>query len=118
MKNSHMKKNDIKILDIDPYLRPFESHIRLRVNRYKVTKKSLLGNYSNFESFANGNLFYGFHLSEGGWYYREWAPAAEALYLIGDFNFWNPNANPMKKIGNGNWEIFCQANKRLNICQR
>lgn len=113
MKDNHKKKNNIKILDIDPYLRPFEKDISFRVNRYKETKKVLLSNYTNFESFANGNLFYGFHLDEGGWYYREWAPAAEALYLIGDFNFWNAESHPLKKIGNGNWEIFLNGTETL-----
>ncbi|MBK5239945.1 alpha-amylase family glycosyl hydrolase [Clostridium sp.] len=113
MKDNHEKKNNIKILDIDPYLKPFEKDISLRVNKYKETKKVLLSNYPNFKSFANGNLFYGFHPCDGGWYYREWAPAAQALYLIGDFNFWNSESHPLKKIGNGNWEIFLSGSKTL-----
>ncbi|MCJ7690307.1 MAG: 1,4-alpha-glucan-branching enzyme, partial [Clostridiaceae bacterium] len=113
MKDNHKKKNNIKILDIDPYLKPFEKDINLRVNQYKETKKALLSNYSNLESFANGNLFYGFHQCDGGWYYREWAPAAQALYLIGDFNFWNSESHPLKKIGNGNWEIFLSGSNTL-----
>ena len=113
MKDINKKKNSIKILDIDPYLKPFEKDISLRVNRYKETKKVLLSNYSNFESFANGNLFYGFHHCDGGWYYREWAPAAQALYLIGDFNSWNAESHPLKNIGNGNWEIFLSGNEAL-----
>ncbi|MGK0468046.1 alpha-amylase family glycosyl hydrolase [Clostridium sp.] len=113
MKDNHKKKNNIKILDIDPYLKPFEKDISLRVNRYEETKKVLLSNYSNFKSLANGNLFYGFHRCDGGWYYREWAPAAQALYLIGDFNFWNSESHPLKKIGNGNWEIFLSGSNAL-----
>ncbi|HFC01176.1 MAG TPA: 1,4-alpha-glucan-branching enzyme, partial [Phaeodactylibacter sp.] len=43
---------------------------------------------------------------KAGWYYREWAPAAEALFLIGDFNDWNTESHPMYQKGEGIWEIF------------
>jgi len=106
MEDKQKKNKHFKIMDIDPYLKPFESDIQLRMKSYSNCKKKLLGEHQDFESFANGNLFYGFHLLEGGWVYREWAPKADALYLIGDFNSWNPKTHPLKKIGNGNWEIF------------
>lgn len=106
MEDKQKKNKHFKIMDIDPYLKPFESDIQLRMKSYSNCKKKLLGNHQNFESFANGNLFYGFHLLEDGWIYREWAPKADALYLIGDFNSWNTKTHPLKRIGNGNWEIF------------
>lgn len=106
MKNNFKKNNHIKIMEIDPYLKPFESDIKLRVERYTSCKKKLLGNHQSFEEFANGDLFYGFHLIRDGWIYREWAPEADALYLIGDFNYWNPETHPLQKKDNGNWEIF------------
>ena len=34
-------------------------------------------------------MYYGFHKTDDGWYYREWAPKADALYLIGDCNNWD-----------------------------
>ncbi len=111
------KDKNIKIMEIDPYLKPFESDIRLRVERYTSCKKELLGNNQSFESFASGDLFYGFHLIKDGWVYREWAPMADALYLIGDFNSWNPQTHPLIRKENGNWEIFLpgvQALKHLS----
>jgi len=100
------KNKHIKIMDIDPYLKPFESDIKLRVDAYTTGKKKLLGNHQSFNSFSNGDLYYGFHLMENGWIYREWAPGADALYLIGDFNYWDPNSHSLQKKENGNWEIF------------
>ena len=111
------KNKNIKIIEIDPYLKPFESDIRLRVERYTSCKKELLGNNKSLESFASGDLFYGFHLTGDGWVYREWAPEADALYLIGDFNGWDPHTHPLQKKENGNWEIFLpgvQALKHLS----
>ena len=42
-----------------------------------------------------------------GIYFGVWAPHAQAVHLVGDFNGWNPEANPMKKVGqSGIWEYF------------
>jgi len=32
------------------------------------------------------------------------APAAQAVYLVGNFNNWDARANPMKKDKNGMWK--------------
>ena len=103
------KNKHIKIIDIDPYLKPFESDIELRMENYTSSKKKVLGSNQSFKSFANGDLFYGFHLIEDGWVYREWAPNADALYLMGDFNYWDPKNHPLQKKENGNWEIFVEG---------
>jgi len=106
------------ILKIDPYLKPFQSDLKLRAERYTTCKKKLLGRGQSFDSFANGDLFYGFHLTKDGWIYREWAPEADELYLIGDFNYWDPKAHPLQKKENGNWEIFLpgvQALKHMSF---
>jgi 1,4-alpha-glucan branching enzyme len=106
MKSSRNKQKYISILKIDTWLKPFEKDIQLRMDKYNDTKKNLLGNRRKFKSFANGHLYYGFHLTKSGWYYREWAPHADALSLIGDFNNWNPETHPLHKKDNGCWEIF------------
>ncbi|NMS91501.1 1,4-alpha-glucan-branching enzyme [Clostridioides difficile] len=95
-----------KILDIDVYLQPFESDIKKRMKHYEDVKAKLLTNYKDFSSFANAHLYYGFHQTNDGWFYREWAPNADSLSLIGDFNNWNRKSHPLKKIDSGNWEIF------------
>lgn len=44
---------------------------------------------------------------ENGTWFTLWAPNAVAVYVIGEFNSWDENANPMKKIEDqGIWEIF------------
>jgi 1,4-alpha-glucan branching enzyme len=36
-----------------------------------------------------------------------WAPNAKSVALVGDFNYWDGNANPMRTLGySGIWEIF------------
>ena len=41
-----------------------------------------------------------------GIFFREWAPHATHLSLIGDFNQWDPNANKATPVGNGVFEVF------------
>ncbi|MEI6898929.1 MAG: alpha-amylase family glycosyl hydrolase, partial [Bacteroidota bacterium] len=41
-----------------------------------------------------------------GWYYREWAPKAQDLYLFGDFNDWQRYSHRLTRDKNGVWEIF------------
>jgi len=113
MKNNENKDKKLKIMEIDSYLKPFESDIKLRMDSYITSKKKLLGNYQSFESFANGDLYYGFHKIQDGWVYREWAPKADALYLIGDFNNWETETHPLQKIEDGNWEIILKGNQSL-----
>ena len=48
----------------------------------------------------------GFTRDENGITYREWAPAARAASLIGDFNGWNTDKNWMKKNEFGVFELF------------
>lgn len=95
-----------RILDTHPELRPFENDIRLRMERYEEKKAQLLQGGGNLKDFANAHRWYGFHRQRGGWVYREWAPAADCLYLAGDFNDWHWTDTPLSPLGNGDWELF------------
>lgn len=67
---------------------------------------------------ATGHLYYGFHRTQDGWVYREWAPGADALHLIGDFNGWNRESHPLTRLENGAWEIQLPGNDALRHGQR
>ena len=38
------------------------------------------------------------------------APAAQSVYLVGDFNGWNPTSHPMRRREDGWWFIEVQLN--------
>ena len=95
-----------KILERDPYLKDFESDIELRMQNYKRKKRELVGSKGNLYNFANGHEYFGFHKTEDGWYYREWAPAAEELYLTGDMVDWHWLDLKLTPVGHGVFEIF------------
>ena len=82
-----------RILELNPQLVPFSDNIDLRMNLYRNTKNRLLTAGQDLKDFANGHNFYGFHHVEGGWYYREWAPSADQLYLEGEYTPIGVNKN-------------------------
>ena len=92
------------ILERDSALRPFERDINLRMDNYYRMHEILAGGRT-LSDFANAHEYYGFHHTAEGWVYREWAPAADALYLSGEFNDWSADATPMTKKPGGSWEV-------------
>jgi len=102
-----------KLLKNDANLRPFEADIELRMDNFKRKKEQLLAPGQTLAEFANAHLYFGFHQADGGWYYREWAPAADKLYLTGDFCGWDRYAHPMRKLENGVFELFLPGENAL-----
>ncbi len=94
-----------KIIKIDPYLTPYNDDLLLRINNFKNKKSELCGEKS-LSDFANGHNYFGFHKTNDGWVYREWAPAADRMFLTGDFNGWDIYKTPMTRIDNGVFEVF------------
>ena len=41
-----------------------------------------------------------------GFVFRTWAPNAEGVAVMGDFNNWDPRSHPMHRIHGGIWELF------------
>jgi len=101
------------ILRYDAALQPYEQDIALRMQRYENKKKELLLGDQTLTEFANGSAYFGFHKVRNGWYYREWAPAAEEMYLTGDFCGWDRRAYPMKKKPGGVFELFIRGRRTL-----
>ena len=102
-----------KILTYDKNLLPFEKDIDLRMDRYDKKKKELLPDGGRLADFANGSDYFGFHKVKDGWYYREWAPAADRLWLTGEFCNWDRQAHPMTKLDNGVFELFLPGTDTL-----
>ena len=116
--NKPRKQKQYKILSIDPGLKPFYDDIALRMDRNAEVRKKLLGKKADLPSFANGYMYYGFSRTDTGWVYREWAPGADAIHLIGDFNNWNRKSHPMTKLPDGTWEIYLEGENALRHGQR
>ena len=97
-----------QIIKDDGWLAPYEPEIKARYQRYQDTLQWIKDEYGSLKKYASFHQYLGFHYdkNKNGWYYREWAPAADALFLLGDFNEWNEESHPMYDKGEGIWEIF------------
>ncbi len=102
-----------KIFEHDPGLLPYKNDIYLRMDNYARKRDELVGKEGNLYDFANGHEYFGFHKVPGGWIYREWAPAADEVYLTGDFVDWRWLDRRMTSIGNGVFEIFIEGENTL-----
>ena len=108
----------------DPWLKPYEHGLRQRHTNYVRTLKLLAEHDGSLLKFARGHQYFGFTrgrdvphdpankatgedlLGEAGIWYREWAPGARGLSLIGEFNNWDRAATPMVRDGFGVWSVF------------
>ena len=102
-----------KIFEYDPYLLPYEQDIDLRMQNYAKKKQALLKKGETLSAFANGHAYFGFHKTRDGWYYREWAPAADEVYLTGDMVEWRWLDLKLTPLGNGVFEIYLPGKKAL-----
>ena len=83
------RQQHIGLVQNDSWLQPFEEAIRGR-HDHAVWKLNQLTNKAR-----------------GQWVFREWAPNATDIYLVGDFNNWEEDEKyRCKRIeGTGNWEL-------------
>ena len=98
----------------DPYLRPFEAAIRGRAKRASDRAQELTQGKCSLANWANAHNYYGLHKGEGEqWCFREWAPHATSMWLVGDFNGWkiDPDFEVFRIPGTDVWERRIPANR-------
>ncbi len=66
---------------------------------------------------ADAFRFLGCHAQTEGFVFRVWAPRAQRVSVVGDFNFWNVDDLPMQRLENGVWEAFSPYPRRLQRYQ-
>ncbi len=91
----------------DPYLLPHGEIISQRLEYIHKRKSELIRTYGcSLYDFADYHNFFGLHLIQGKWVFREWAPNAESVHIIGDITGWKTDENfsLLKTDENGIWE--------------
>lgn len=103
------KKKQIGLVARDKYLEPFEEAIQGRHDHalWKINELTRNGEVSLLD-FANGYQYFGLHQQKDGWVFREWAPHATDIFLVGDFNNWTESESYKcnRIAGTGNWELY------------
>ena len=97
----------LKLTKNDLWLEPYSQAIEGRYDFFLLKEKELTQNGEiSLGDFASGYLYFGLHTTKEGWVFREWAPEATTIYLIGDFNNWQETEEyKLTRIENGIFEI-------------
>lgn len=103
----------LKLIKNDPWLEPYAAAIEGRYEYIQKREADLTGNGKiTLSEFASGHLYFGLHKTETSWIFREWAPNATAIYMIGDFNGWQKTEEfRLQPNGNGEWLIELPLDK-------
>src|ERR1019366_10783524 len=105
-----MANDGTGLIALDSWLEPYAQALRNRYSHYSYLKSRLdnTGGLTGDSSLAYE--YYGLnrgaqHGKPGVWY-REWAPGASYLSLIGEFNGWDRGSNPLERDQWGVWSTF------------
>ena len=104
-------KQTLPIVAEDEWLQPVEAEMNARYARYKEKIDEIEGHNGSISNYANGYHYYGWQWDDvlDGWWFREWLPGAQDVYLFGDFNNWQRTELRLKKDPAGAWSIFLPA---------
>ncbi len=96
----------LKFVERDPYLAPYNLSIEGRHNYFLQRERELTKNgRQTLSDFASGYLYFGLHRTSTGWVFREWAPNATRIVLVGDFSNWEERPEyELKQLAGGVWE--------------
>ncbi len=91
----------------DSWLSPYTRQIKDRQRMFDFRLKRIRERFGTLLDCSLGWNYYGITRDKdtGEWIYREWAPGARSLSLIGDFNQWDRESHPMVRNARGVWEI-------------
>ena len=103
-----MKK--LAIYRTDPWLEPYADAIEGRHQDAIRKEAELTSRCHSLKDFANAHQYFGLHKQGDWWVFREWAPNATQIYLVGDFSDWEEKpAFSLKPLKGGVWEIHLPA---------
>jgi 1,4-alpha-glucan branching enzyme len=100
-----------KLVVDDPWLEPHCDAIARRMHQFSTTLAEIEKESQSLAAYASDHQSFGihFHAASQPWTIREWAPAAQAVSLIGDFNQWNRESHPLRSIAGGDWQLELPA---------
>ena len=98
------------LVDLDQWLALYKHIIQARESYISSILKKTLGNKAP-EEFAMGFLHFGLHRTTDGWTFREWAPNATRMFLVGDFSDWEEREEfSLNRTKNGEWSVNLPEN--------
>src|SRR5205085_5488529 len=91
-------------------LEPYAHQLRDRHAHYQWERSRIDESGDILGPVSQGHHYFGFNRGKqgkkSGVWYREWAPGARELRLIGEFNNWDRGSCPMTRDEYGVWSVF------------
>ena len=93
------------LVELDPWLAPHERTINARKAYVSSTLTNVLGSKSPAD-FALGFHHFGLHQTAAGWTFREWAPNATRVVMVGEFSDWQEREEfTLRPDAHGEWSV-------------
>lgn len=109
---SRVNGSQFPILQADPYLSPHKGFFEHKYHKFCDLLDKIESTEGSLYEFSQGYKKMGFNETDKGVWYREWAPGAKSMRLMGDFNGWHRGQHMMQKNEWGVWEIFIPKNEK------
>jgi 1,4-alpha-glucan branching enzyme len=94
------------LIQIDPWLKPFSFILKRRAEKATLRELEFTDGKTSLKDLANNYLYYGLFKTDTHWVFREKAPNAKQIFIVGEFSYWKPMEQyALQHIGNGVWEI-------------
>lgn len=89
----------------DPWLQDQTGAILQRISRFEQKFAAIEQSHGSLYDYANSHQEFGirYDASTDQWLVSEWAPNAQSIALVGDFNEWNGESYPLSRGDDGIW---------------
>ncbi len=106
-----------RLIADDSLLDLYRDAIRRRLEKIAETRSRLTSDRMSLPDFASGHEYFGLHFRENQWIFREWAPNATHIFLIGQMTDWleKPSFRLERISNDGVWELRIPAQR---ICHK
>src|SRR6478672_3627101 len=96
-----------KLVRDDPWLEPHQGAIERRMMQFSTAVAEIEKSSKSLAAYATGHKYVGIHFHPAAdiWTVREWAPSAQSVSLIGDFNNWDRESHPLAPSNMGIWQL-------------
>ncbi|GAV03839.1 hypothetical protein RvY_14214 [Ramazzottius varieornatus] len=100
-----------QLFKLDGYLHLHEREINRRYGCFSSILRDIEQYERGLDQFTKSYEQFGIHaMPDGTIHCREWAPAAQGVFLFGDFNNWKKTEYPFKEGKYGKWDLVIPSN--------
>eukprot|EP01029_Cantina_marsupialis_P006252 TRINITY_DN1682_c0_g1_i1.p1 TRINITY_DN1682_c0_g1~~TRINITY_DN1682_c0_g1_i1.p1 ORF type:complete len:812 (+),score=248.18 TRINITY_DN1682_c0_g1_i1:71-2437(+) len=101
--------NGAELIEQDEYLEPYLPEIKKRLNLY-IERKNEIVKQGGMDKFSRSYEDMGFSRKnidgKDGIFFKEWAPSATSMSLVGEFNGWNERSHSCERDSFGFFTTF------------